>query len=129
MIDHTPEPGPDPWVVRSTEWVRAGAGGFLQFHVSPGAFVKENQVIATNAGLLGREQEQIHSPHSGVVIGMSTMPAVSPGDPIAHIAKVPPRDIRKLEKALDLEKPESYEIRLREDLASNVHQVDVEDPS
>lgn len=127
MIPDEREPGPDPWVVKSTHWVRAGAGGFLQFHVSPGEFVEKDQVIATNAGLLGREQEQILSPRTGVVIGMTTMPAVSPGDPIAHIAQVPKRAMAKREKALDLDDHTSYDTRLREDLASNVHKVEIED--
>jgi predicted deacylase len=126
MIEDCREPGPEPWVVKSTHWVRAGAGGFLKFHVSPGEFVEKGQLLATNTGLLGREQEQILSPHSGMVIGMSTMPAVSPGDPIAHIAQAPRRAMAKLEKTLELDDHESYDTRLREDLASNVHKVEVE---
>jgi predicted deacylase len=127
MVDTPMEVAPDTRVVKSTQWVRAGAGGFLQFHVSPGEFVQQDQLIATNAGLLGREQEQILSPHSGVVIGMSTMPAVAPGDPIAHIALVPSKEIRKLEKDLDQQDSQSYDNRLREDLASNLHKVEPEE--
>ena len=126
MIDHTPPPGPDPWVVNLTQWVRAGAGGFLQYHVSPGEFVEKDQLIATNAGLLGKEQEQILAPHSGWVIGMSTMPAVSPGDPVAHIAVIPRKDVRKLEKDHDGRDSQSLESRLRENLTS-MHVVEVDE--
>lgn len=129
MTDQAPIECPEPWVVNSTQWVRAGAGGFLQFHVAPGEFVEENQLIATNAGLLGLETELIYSPHSGVVIGMSTMPAVSPGDPVVHIAKVPQKDISKLEKAHDRQHEDSLEVRMREDLATNVHIVEVPEES
>ncbi|MEX2608259.1 MAG: succinylglutamate desuccinylase/aspartoacylase family protein [Kiritimatiellia bacterium] len=129
MTDQAPIQCPVSWVVNSTQWVRAGAGGFLQFHVAPGEFVEANQLIATNAGLLGLETELIYSPHSGVVIGMSTMPAVSPGDPVVHIAKVPQKEITKLEEAHDRQHDQSLEVRLREDLATNVHIFDIPEES
>jgi len=125
MTDKQPELGPEPTVIHSTQWVRADAGGFLQFHVSPGEFVNKDQLLATNSELLGLEQESIYSPYSGIVIGMSTMPAVSPGDPVVHIAKVPRKEVRVLEKALDDQESDSLENRLREDLATNLHVSDV----
>lgn len=121
MIDLKPAHVPEPKVITTTQWVRAGAGGFLQFYVSPGEFVAENQLLAANAGLLGLEQESIYAPYSGIVIGMSTMPAVSPGDPVVHIAKVSQSEVRQLEKALDKQDSQSLGNRLREDLATSMH--------
>ncbi|MGA0368961.1 MAG: succinylglutamate desuccinylase/aspartoacylase family protein [Kiritimatiellia bacterium] len=125
MTDKAPLACPEPKVIQSTQWVRAGAGGFLQFYVSPGEFVSKGQQLASNAGLLGLEQEVIYAPYSGIVIGMSTMPAVSPGDPVVHIAKLPQREVSELEKALDEQDSRSLENRLREDLATNVHKADL----
>jgi len=124
MTNKSPEPCPKPIVIEKTQWVRAGAGGFLQFHVSPGEFVSKDQLLASNAGLLGLEQESIYAPYSGLIIGMSTMPAVSPGDPVLHIAKLQPQEKKRLEKALDAQDDDSLEIRLRDDLATNLHITD-----
>ncbi|WFB37416.1 succinylglutamate desuccinylase/aspartoacylase family protein [Kiritimatiellota bacterium B12222] len=129
MTNKAPEPCPEPKVITTTQWVRAGAGGFLQFHVSPGEFVTKGQLLATNAGLLGLEQESMYAPYSGVIIGMSTMPAVSPGDPVLHIAKLQPKEMQKLEKALDDGESDSLENRLREDLATNLHVADIPEES
>ncbi len=125
MTNKQPEPCPEPKVIQTTQWVRAGAGGFLQFHVSPGEFVTKGQLLATNAGLLGLEQESIYATYTGLIIGMSTMPAVSPGDPVLHIAKLQPKEMKKLEKALDAGDSDSLENRLREDLATNLHVTDI----
>jgi predicted deacylase len=122
MIEQTADPAPEPRVVSTTSWVRADAGGFLQFHVSPGDVVEKSQILATNYGLLGREQESVFAPFSGVVIGMSTMPAVAPGDPILHLAKLPRNDVRQLEK--EAERGDAHDQELRENLATNVHVVD-----
>jgi uncharacterized protein len=125
MINLPPVPCPDPKVISTTQWVRAGAGGFLQFYVSPGEFVAKDQLLASNAGLLGLEQESIYAPYAGIVIGMSTMPAVSPGDPVMHIAKVSATEVKQLEQALDKQDSRSLEYRLREDLATNLHVAEV----
>lgn len=125
MTDQQPETGPEPTVIQTTQWVRASSGGFLQFHVSPGEFVTKDQLLASNAGLLGLEQEGIYSPYNGIIIGMSTMPAVSPGDPVVHIAKVPRKELRVLEKALGDQEHTSLENRLREDLATNLHVAEI----
>lgn len=72
--------------VDKTKWVRAELGGMLQFHVAPGTWVEQDQPLATNYDLFGREQGVLLSPVAGVVMGMTTMPSVTPGDPVCHIA-------------------------------------------
>lgn len=127
MIDVTPPPSPDPYIVSSTSWVRADAGGFLQFHVSPGDVVEKGQILATNYGLLGREQEMIQAAVYGIVIGMTTMPAVAPGDPIIHLARLKKKEYRELEK--EAENGNSSDLGTREDLATNIHVVDAPEES
>jgi predicted deacylase len=122
MIDPQPESASEPRVVSSTSWVRADSGGFLQFHVSPGDVVDKEQILATNYGLLGKEQESVYAPFSGIVIGMSTMPAVAPGDPVLHLAKLPKKEVRQIGK--EAESGESADQSLREDLATNIHVVE-----
>ena len=73
-------------IVHRTVWLRAAEAGLLHFHVSPGESVHSGQLIATNASLLGRHTSVIRATASGIVIGMTTLPAVKPGDPVCHLA-------------------------------------------
>ncbi len=72
--------------IRKSVWVRAERGGILKFHASPGELVKAGQCLATNFNIFGETQNQIDSPADGVILGMTTMPAVKPGEPVFHIA-------------------------------------------
>ena len=135
MIDMTddvrPETAPHQMVVHSSRWVRADNGGFLKFHVAPGETVQKDQPLATNTGLLGEAQGAILSPHHGIVLGMTTMPAVSPGDPIVHIALPDTRkQFRSLEKSVDKMDDDSLENQLRDHLATSItveEPIEVED--
>ena len=125
MIDVTaktrPETSPHQIVVQSSSWVRAGSGGFLKFHVAPGETIEKGQPLATSTGLLGKEHETILSPHQGVVLGMTTMPAVSPGDPILHIALPDTKkQFRSLEKSVDGLEDDALENQVRDDLATSI---------
>lgn len=125
MIDSaeekTVEGAPHQTVVSRSRWVRAGVGGFLQFHVAPGETVAKDQPLATNTGLLGKKLESIRSPHSGIILGMTTMPAVSPGDPVVHIARTQSRrELRSLEKSVDDFDAHALETQVRDHLATNI---------
>jgi len=127
MTPNKPVPPHHQIVVRETRWIRSEAGGFLQFHVAPGDTVSAGQAIATNTSLLGTEQEIIRSPLQGIVMGMTTMPAVSPGDPVAHIG-LPKSDRQhlRLEQDIDGLDSNSIESQLREHLATNIVVTDLE---
>ena len=108
-----------------SKWIRADRGGFLQFHVQPGQIVQRGQPLATNTDLIGREQSMLVAPFDGVIIGMTTLPAISPGEPMCLIGKLPantpPSDIRQ-------SRADSSELdeRTRDDLSSNVMVVEHE---
>ncbi len=105
--------------VDKTKWVRADYGGLLQFHVSPGDVVDKGQPLATNSDLLGGEQNVLCTPVSGVVLGMTTLPAVKPGDPVCHIA-IPRDGVAPIRKALENQVRGGVDERLRDDLATNI---------
>ena len=69
-----------------THWVRAERGGILDLHVAPGDEVKTGQPLWTVVGPFGRERNQKESPYDGVVIGLTTLPLVNPGDAVVHVA-------------------------------------------
>lgn len=119
MIDGDPETPETQMVVNKTQWVRADHGGFLQYHAQPGQVVEAGQPLATNTDLLGQQNRVLVSPFDGVVIGMSTIPAVGPGQPVFHIGKLPKNTDAEDVQESRLE-VESLEQRTVEDLASNV---------
>ncbi|HPF38212.1 MAG TPA: M14 family metallopeptidase [Phycisphaerae bacterium] len=84
-------------ISRST-WVRAEVGGILRFHVKPGDPVEQGQRIATNASVFGERQNILEAPCDGIVLGMTTLPMVKPGEPVCHIA-VPSRSLKSLRLA------------------------------
>ena len=121
-----PETPPHQMVVHASSWVRAENGGFLKFHVTPGETVEKDQPLATNSSLLGEDHETILSPKHGIVLGMTTMPAVSPGDPVLHIALPETRkQFRRLEKSVDRMEDHALESQVRDHLATN---ITVEEP-
>ena len=111
-----------------TKWIRAEGGGFLQFHIKPGDLVEKGQPLATNTNLLGHERNVLTSPFDAVVVGMTTLPAISPGEPVCHLAKLsgtpPLAELRRMRA-----KVEGLDNRVVKDLATNVLVVDPNDYS
>ena len=101
-------------------WVRANLGGILRFHVGPGEVVAEGQPIATNASVIGRERDVLLAPSAGVVLGMTTLPTVKPGEPVCHLAVPKAAVLRKIAKTVDGMKSASLGQRVRDDLATNI---------
>lgn len=123
MLDGEPESPEHLITVEKSKWIRAERGGFLQFHVAPGDIIEKDQPVATNTTLLGHERSVLHSPFNAVVIGMTTLPATNPGEPVCHLGKLPagakPSRLRRLRSEED-----GLEGRVVDDLASNVMVVE-----
>lgn len=107
-------------VANKTQWVRAQHGGFLSFHVGPGGIIKKDDPIATNTSLLGHEHNTITAPRDGVVLGMTTLPSVAPGDPICHLAYVKKGSLKIIEEARDAMHDHSLHQRTHDQLGTNV---------
>lgn len=109
--------------IKKSKWIRAEKGGFLSFHVKPGDLVEQDQPLATNTTLLGEERSVLLAPFNAVVIGMTTLPAVSPGEPVCNLGALPadtnPDAIRRQRSQED-----GLEERVSEALASNLLVVD-----
>lgn len=113
-------------VIETSKWVRAENGGFLQFHVQPGEIVVKDQPLATNTTLLGDKRNTLNAPFDGVIIGMTSLPAISPGEPVCHLGKLPegtnPEELQKLSS-----RRKGLGNTVSEHLASNVLVVDHEE--
>ena len=107
-----------------TNWVRATHGGFLEFHVAPGDIVEKDDAIATNTDLTGEVQGVIHATRSGIVLGMTTIPSVAPGDPVCHLAFPQSGELTKVSRVVNRLRDDSLHEQMREDLATNVRITD-----
>ena len=106
-------------IIEKSKWIRAENGGFMQFHIKPGEIIEKGQAIATNTTLLGDERNVICSPFDAVVIGMTTLPAISPGEPICNLGELPKNYKASKLRKLRLDE-DGLETRLSDDLASNI---------
>lgn len=111
--------------IDKTAWVRATVGGILRFHVTPGQSVEQGQPIATNTSVFGESNNVLEAPVSGVVLGMTTLPLVKPGEPVVHLATLSTRQLARLRKARN-EGADGTGSRVRRHLATNIAVADVD---
>jgi predicted deacylase len=115
-------------VGEETKWMRADKGGFLKFHVRPGDTVLKDQPLATNTSLAGQDLNTIVAPRDAIVLSMTTLPAVSPGDPVALLAFPSETAFRKMERVIGKLPEDSLLSRLHDDLATNLLVSDLDEP-
>lgn len=80
-----PPPAEPPLLMHESRWLRAERGGIVDLHVGMGDRVEEGQELWTTTSPLGAERATMVSPHTGIVIGGTTLPLVAPGEAILHI--------------------------------------------
>jgi len=88
MISHKGKEPRFQVIVKVAEWIRAERGGILDIRVRPGDLLYEGSDVGTVSTPFGREVTSLKSPLTGLVIGITTIPLVQPGDAICHIAKL-----------------------------------------
>lgn len=76
----------EPFVARSSHWVRAPEGGILRARANLGALVEEGEKLGVVADPLGHEERPVLSQHPGIVIGRSELPLANEGDALFHVA-------------------------------------------
>jgi predicted deacylase len=77
MIDGQPEPQAGQTLVRGFEWVRAERGGFFRKAISAGDRLQKSDPIGEMVDLWGEPQAEIKSPVAGVVLFVTTSPAIA----------------------------------------------------
>ena len=106
-------------VVKRSQWVRAQAGGLLRFHVAPGELVDAGDAIATCDSFFRADSPTLRAPVAGIVLGMTTLPVVRPGEPICHIG-IPRLALSEIRERI-ARSPDTLHRRLQAELASEVH--------
>ena len=120
MVEGEPNPPRYRIETDATKWGRAPRGGFLEFHTSPGVVVEKGDAIATISDLVGDESETVHAPRDGVVLGMTTIPSIAPGDAICHLAFPRRGVLAKVGKLVDRLGEDPLHETIRDHLATNV---------
>jgi hypothetical protein len=105
--------------IQKTTWLRAEVGGILRFHVSPGDLVEAGQAVASNFTIMGERQNTLYSPSDGIVLSLTTMPAVKPGEPVCYIA-LPSKKLATIRRELDKVSARGLYGRVSRDLATSV---------
>jgi predicted deacylase len=120
MVDGEPSVPPYRVETDATSWIRAQFGGFLRFHVTPGDQVEKGDPLATNISLGGKRLNVVKATRAGIVLGMTTLPSVAPGDPICHLAYTKKGELSRVVRAVERLDEDALHERVREDLARNV---------
>lgn len=107
--------------VQRSVWVRAQSGGLLRFHVRPGDLVEQGTPLATCDAFFREESPTVLSPVAGIVLGMTTLPVMRPGEPICHIG-IPTRDLKQIRSQIS-RSPGSLHRQVQEQIAHDVHVV------
>lgn len=89
------------YVAQESYWVRAHHSGSFVAVKKMGDHVQENETLAVISDPFGSNAFEVKSEEAGIIIGMSTIPLVSQGDAMIHIATF--ENTRRVKEALDIE--------------------------
>jgi predicted deacylase len=77
----------EPFVARSSTWVRASASGLFRKVCGLGSRVKRGEVIGLIDDAFGGSESEVLAVASGIIIGCSQIPLVHEGEALFHIAR------------------------------------------
>lgn len=77
----------EPFVARSSQWVRAESDGVFRPHVSLGTRVRKGDVLGVVGSPLGEDEVDVLAPAAGVVVGRNNIPLVNEGEALFHVAR------------------------------------------
>ena len=77
----------EPFVARSSQWVRAEQDGVFRPHVLLGAHVRKGQLLGVIGSPEGEGELDILAPAAGVLVGRNNIPLVNEGEALFHIAR------------------------------------------
>lgn len=77
----------EPFMARSSTWVRASASGLFRRVCSLGSRVKRGEVLGLIDDPFGGGESEVTATASGIVIGCSEIPLVHEGEALFHIAR------------------------------------------
>ncbi len=81
------KPPPEPFIARSSTWVRSPQSGVLTSTLPLGARVKKDEAIGMIADPFSDLESKVIAHANGVIIGRTNIPLVHEGDALFHIAR------------------------------------------
>lgn len=89
----------EPFVARSSTWVRAPSSGVLRTIAPLGVRVKRGEMLGIVADPFGEKEISVTAPCGGIVIGRTNIPLVLEGEALFHIARF--EDVREVAEHLE----------------------------
>lgn len=81
-------PSADPFVARSSQWVRAERDGVFRPLVALGQRVRRGELMGMiNSPFADGEQLEVTAPVTGVLVGRNNLPLVNEGEALFHLAR------------------------------------------
>lgn len=79
----------EPFVARSSSWVRAPQSGIFRALMPMGASVTKGDLLGMVAAPYGKEKSEaeVYASSSGIIIGRTNIPLVNEGEALFHIAR------------------------------------------
>jgi predicted deacylase len=77
----------EPFIARSSTWVRAPRSGVLCSRVRLGARVKKNDLLGLVADPFSDQETEVIAHAEGLIIGRTNIPLVNEGEAVFHIAR------------------------------------------
>ncbi len=77
----------EPFVARSSQWVRAPSSGIFRAAKSLGEKIKRNDILGVINDPVAALETAVISPCNGLIVGRSELPLVHEGEAIYHIAQ------------------------------------------
>ncbi len=77
----------EPFVARSSSWVRAHKSGILRANRRLGEKVGKDELLGVLSDPFGSKDEKVKANHEGIIIGRTNLPLVNEGEALFHIAR------------------------------------------
>jgi predicted deacylase len=77
----------EPFVARSSHWIRASASGIFTGRARLGDLIRPGQRIGVISDPFGENEVEVVSPFEGIIVGRSNLPLANEGDALLHIAR------------------------------------------
>lgn len=77
----------EPFVARSSQWIRAEQDGVFRPHAGLGAHVAKGDLLGVIGSPEGEGEVDIRAPAAGVLVGRNNIPLVNEGEALFHIAR------------------------------------------
>ncbi|MDY6994634.1 MAG: succinylglutamate desuccinylase/aspartoacylase family protein, partial [Pseudomonadota bacterium] len=92
-------PVAEPFVARSTSWLRAPRSGIFRNLTPLGEQVRKEALLGIVSDPFGREEIEVRAASGGIVIGRTSLPLVTEGEALFHVARF--QDVREVAEQLE----------------------------